>query len=94
MPQPSQAEPTEDRNAAYKRPAGQPRPEPPANEPRPVQHTPYAYPSIDLLNAQQTNESNIAVMEEQTGSMPRTRQMPPGWKRRWRASAFPRACSA
>lgn len=54
VPQPSQAEPTEDRNAAYKRPAGQPRPEqPPANEPRPVQHTPYAYPSIDLLNAQQ-----------------------------------------
>ena len=47
------AEAVEDRNAAYKRPAGQPRPMPPAGEPRPVERTPYAYPSIDLLNIQQ-----------------------------------------
>ena len=52
-PQPAQAETVEDRNAAYKRPAGQPRPTPPASEPRPVERTPYAYPSIDLLNTQQ-----------------------------------------
>lgn len=52
-PQPPQAEAVEDRNAAYKRPAGQPRPTPPAGEPRPVERTPYAYPSIDLLNIQQ-----------------------------------------
>ena len=52
-PQPAQAEAVEDRNAAYKRPAGQPRPTPPASEPRPVERTPYAYPSIDLLNTQQ-----------------------------------------
>lgn len=56
VPQPSQAEVIEDRNAAYKRPAGQPRPVPPvqpASEPKPIERVPYAYPSIDLLNTQQ-----------------------------------------
>lgn len=56
VPQPSQPEVIEDRNAAYKRPAGQPRPVPPvqpASEPKPIERVPYAYPSIDLLNTQQ-----------------------------------------
>ncbi len=56
VPQPSQTEVIEDRNAAYKRPAGQPRPVPPvqpASEPKPIERVPYAYPSIDLLNTQQ-----------------------------------------
>ena len=56
VPQPSQTEAIEDRNAAYKRPAGQPRPVPPvqpASEPKPIERVPYAYPSIDLLNTQQ-----------------------------------------
>ena len=52
-PQPPQAQAVEDRNAAYKRPAGQPRPTPPASDSRSVERAPYAYPSIDLLNTQQ-----------------------------------------
>ena len=49
---PAQPVTKEDREAAYRRPPGVPKPTVPS-APEPVERAPYAYPSIDLLNTQQ-----------------------------------------